>query len=120
MSQTIRENVRLLAPYLAPNDIVVLCSKGIEEGTGKRLSQVVLDEAPDVRVVALYGPSHAGGSGSGIPTHCCGRMHGSGSSHECSGFVYVALFRVYTSSDIIGAGNRCRLEECHSPVRRHQ
>jgi glycerol-3-phosphate dehydrogenase (NAD(P)+) len=102
-SQTVRENARLLAPFLAPNDIVVLCSKGIEEGTGKRLSQVVLDEAPDVRVVALYGPSHAEEVALGIPTTVVAACTDQEAAMSVQDLFMSPFFRVYTSSDIIGA-----------------
>ena len=102
-SQTVRENARLLAPFLAPNDIVVLCSKGVEEGTGKRLSEVVLDEVPDVRVVALYGPSHAEEVALGIPTTVVAACPDQEAAMSVQDLFMSPFFRVYTSSDIIGA-----------------
>lgn len=102
-SQTVRENARLLAPYLSPEDIVVLCSKGIEEGSGKRLSQVVLEEAPGVRVVALYGPSHAEEVALGIPTTVVAACPDQEAAMKVQDLFMSPCFRVYTSSDIIGA-----------------
>jgi len=102
-SQTVRENAKLLAPYLAGNDIVVLCSKGIEEGTGKRLSQVILEEIPDVRVVALYGPSHAEEVAVGIPTTVVSASPDKEAAMSVQDLFMSPCFRVYTSSDIIGA-----------------
>lgn len=102
-SQTVRENARLLAPYLFPNDIVVLCSKGIEEESGKRLSQVVLEEAPGVRVVALYGPSHAEEVAIGIPTTVVAACPDQDAAMKVQDLFMSPSFRVYTSSDIIGA-----------------
>lgn len=102
-SQTVRENTRLLLPYLSRNDIVVLCSKGIEEETGKRLSQVILEEVPDVRVVALYGPSHAEEVAVGIPTTVVAACPDRDAAMAVQDLFMSPCFRVYTSSDIIGA-----------------
>lgn len=47
---------------------MIICSKGLEEKTGMRLSEVILSEISDVQPVALYGPSHAEEVAHGIPT----------------------------------------------------
>lgn len=102
-SQTVRESVRLISTYLKKNDILVLCSKGIEEDTGKRLSQVILEEAPEVRVVALYGPSHAEEVAVGIPTTVVAASPDKEAAMAVQDLFMSPCFRVYTSSDIIGA-----------------
>jgi len=102
-SQTVRENARLIKPFLSPNDILVLCSKGIEESTGKRLSQVILEEVPDVKVVALYGPSHAEEVAVGIPTTVVAACPDRDAAMAVQDLFMSPSFRVYTSSDIIGA-----------------
>ena len=102
-SQTVRENVRLLVPYISRNDIVVLCSKGIEEGTGLRLSEVVLSELSGVRVVALYGPSHAEEVAVNVPTTVVAASPDLEAAISVQDLFMSACFRVYTSSDIIGA-----------------
>ena len=59
-SPFIRATVHDASPYLAA-DLPVLClTKGIEEGTGKLMSEVVADEIGNPeRVAALSGPNHA-------------------------------------------------------------
>ncbi len=59
-SQKMRENVRLLAPYLGQETLCVSCSKGIEIGSLKRMTQVIVDEIPSTahRVAALERPQH--------------------------------------------------------------
>ncbi|OUP08212.1 NAD(P)H-dependent glycerol-3-phosphate dehydrogenase [Collinsella sp. An2] len=59
-SPFLRSTIRGAAPSI-PADVPVLClTKGIEEGTGKLMSEVVADEIghPE-RVAALSGPNHA-------------------------------------------------------------
>jgi glycerol-3-phosphate dehydrogenase (NAD(P)+) len=102
-SQTVRESARLLSPLMNPGDIVVLCSKGMEEVSGLRLSQVVLEEAPSVRVVALYGPSHAEEVATGVPTTVVAAGPDQEAAMSVQDLFMSDRFRVYTSSDIIGA-----------------
>ncbi len=102
-SQTVRENARLLKPYARSGDVVVLCSKGIEETTGLRLSQVVLEEMPEVCPVALYGPSHAEEVAVNIPTTVVAASPDLKAAMGVQDVFMSPYFRVYTSSDIIGA-----------------
>lgn len=99
----IRSVCKTVAPYLAPDTVVVSVTKGIEEGTLLRMSQVVAQETGHGKIVALTGPCHAEEVGIGLPTGClaaCG-------DREMAEFVQDAFmsdtFRVYTSPDIIGA-----------------
>lgn len=102
-SQTVRENARLLKPYARPGDIVVMCSKGIEESTGLRLSQVIAEELPEVCPVALYGPSHAEEVAVNIPTTVVAASPNLKAAMGVQDLFMSPYFRVYTSSDMIGA-----------------
>src|SRR5512136_2397419 len=42
-SQSMRQNMKLAAPHIAPSTLIISAAKGLEIGTGKRMSQVVLD-----------------------------------------------------------------------------
>lgn len=101
-SQTVRESAKRLAPYIAKDDIVVLCSKGLEEKTGMRLSEVVLSELPEAQVVALYGPSHAEEVAMGIPTTVVSASYNQEAAMIVQDIFMSPAFRVYTSSDLIG------------------
>jgi glycerol-3-phosphate dehydrogenase (NAD(P)+) len=102
-SQTVRENARLLKSYARPGDIVVMCSKGIEESTGLRLSQVIAEELPEVCPVALYGPSHAEEVAVNIPTTVVAASPNLKAAMGVQDLFMSPYFRVYTSSDMIGA-----------------
>ena len=102
-SQAVRATARLLAPYVSENDIVVMCSKGLEENTGLRLSQVVLGEIPKVKYVALYGPSHAEEVAVGIPTTVVAVSEDIEAAKKVQDLFMSPVFRVYTGSDLIGA-----------------
>ncbi len=45
-------------------------AKGWRRGTYKRFTQVIAEELPDTRVVALSGPSHAEGGARRTDYHC--------------------------------------------------
>ena len=98
----LRSVCRGIAPYLDENAIVVSVTKGIENGTGNRMSQVV--EAETGRnVVVLTGPTHAEEVSRNIPT---GILAASANKEQAE-FVQDAFmsdhFRVYTSPDPVGA-----------------
>jgi glycerol-3-phosphate dehydrogenase (NAD(P)+) len=102
-SQTVRSSSKLLAPYVKKDDIVVICSKGLEEQTGMRLSEVVLSELPEVQPVALYGPSHAEEVALSIPTTVVSASPNQEAAMSVQDVFMSPFFRVYTSSDIVGA-----------------
>ncbi|NLM75960.1 MAG: NAD(P)H-dependent glycerol-3-phosphate dehydrogenase [Clostridiaceae bacterium] len=102
-SQTVRATSKLLAPYVSEDDIIVMCSKGLEEKTGLRLSQVVLSEIPEAKIVALYGPSHAEEVAMGVPTTVVAASEDIEAAMKVQDIFMSPVFRVYTSSDIVGA-----------------
>ena len=97
-----RSVCRGVAPYLDENAVVVSVTKGIEEGTHLRMSQVVQQETGRT-VVALTGPSHAEEVALDIPTGCLSACE----DREKAEFVQAAFvsdsFRIYTSPDVVGA-----------------
>jgi len=105
-SQTIRSNAKLVAKSFGcckKNVILVCCSKGLEEGTGKRLSAVLQEELPLCEVVGLYGPSHAEEVVEGEPTTVVAASVNREAAELVQDAFMTNTFRVYTSSDIIGA-----------------
>ena len=101
-SQNVRSSARLLAPFVKKDDIVIICSKGLEENTGMRLSEVVLSELPDVVPVALYGPSHAEEVAVGIPTTVVSSSMNEEAAKKVQDIFMSPNFRVYTNDDLVG------------------
>ena len=58
-SQAVRSVCKQIKPFVSSNQILVDVAKGLEKGTGLRLSDVVKEELPNNPYVALSGPSHA-------------------------------------------------------------
>ncbi len=98
----IRSVSRGIAPYIDENAVVVSVTKGIEQGTQMRMSEVVAQETGK-QVVVLTGPSHAEEVALDVPTGCLSAC----SDKERAEFVQDAFmsetFRVYTSPDAVGA-----------------
>lgn len=98
----IRGVCRGIAPYLDEDAVMVSVTKGLEEGSQKRMSQVVAEETNRPTVV-LTGPSHAEEVAVGIPTGCLAAS----ADKELAEFVQEAFvgdsFRIYTSPDPVGA-----------------
>jgi len=102
-AQHMRATVRGLAPRLKRGTPLALCSKGIERGTLKMMTDVLAEEAPHASAAVLSGPSFASDVAKGLPTAvtlaCADRMIGEtwmrsiGRPH----------FRIYWSDDLVGA-----------------
>lgn len=87
--------------FIKPDAVVVSTSKGLENGTLKRMSEVI-SEIITNPVVVLSGPSHAEEIGRGMPTTVVAACE------ELSYASYVQkqltnnTLRIYTNSDVIG------------------
>lgn len=67
-SQGLRSFMAEISPLTLKNKIFVLCMKGIETGTGKRLSQIASENTDPTNSVAVWlGPGHVQEFFAGIP-----------------------------------------------------
>ncbi len=100
-SFAVRATAKSFVPYLKNDAIIVSVTKGIENGTGHRMSEIIEQETGKT-VVALSGPSHAEEVSRGIPTGvvvaCADREL---AEKVQSAFVCDRL-RVYTCPDAVG------------------
>ena len=98
----IRSVCRAVAPYLEKDAILVSVTKGIEQGSLLRMSQVVAQEC-DRPVVALSGPCHAEEVAVGVPTGCLAACEDRALAEFVQDAFMSDSFRVYTSPDAVGA-----------------
>jgi glycerol-3-phosphate dehydrogenase (NAD(P)+) len=104
-SQSLRENLTVFRDLLPRTGAVVSLAKGIEVGTGLRMSELVAQVGrvdPD-RIVVLTGPNLAKEIALGQPTTtvlACRDRAGAAVVQEASGTGY---FRTYTITDVVGA-----------------
>jgi glycerol-3-phosphate dehydrogenase (NAD(P)+) len=103
-SHVVREVYTQMRPYLTPRMIFVSATKGIENGTGLCMHDVVRDVLRDQfepRYVVLSGPSFAREVAQEHPTAVVAASHtpeyGQLVQHELSS----PSFRIYTSTDVI-------------------
>ena len=86
-----------------PNMPLILCSKGIEEGSGLMLHQVARDVCPTSPVAVLSGPTFALEVAAGLPTAvtlaCDDVALGEALRERLAG----PAFRIYLSDDVAGA-----------------
>ena len=101
-AQGFRGLMRQLAAFDFTGKTVVLCMKGIEEGTGKRLTQVFEEYKPDTPVAIWVGPGHVQDFTRGVP-NC---MVIDSKSMEVKKHLVTAfsssLIRFYYGSDLLG------------------
>lgn len=67
-AQHVRAIAAQLGDIVRRNSLVVLCAKGIENGTGKLLVEVLAEELPGRVLAVLSGPSFAGDVARSLPT----------------------------------------------------
>ncbi|MGB6541102.1 MAG: 2-dehydropantoate 2-reductase N-terminal domain-containing protein, partial [Xanthobacteraceae bacterium] len=56
-AQSVRAAATALAPFLAARTPLIACAKGIERGSGKFMSEVIAESAPEAVPAILSGPS---------------------------------------------------------------
>lgn len=82
---------------------LVLCSKGIEAGTGLLMSQVAQDAQPSSPIAVLSGPTFAHEVAKGLPTAITLACEDKDLGQRLATRIARASFRPYVSDDVIGA-----------------
>lgn len=100
-SFAVRQTARRLARYIDASALLVCVTKGIESGTGLRMSQVLAQET-GCCVVALSGPSHAEEVSRGMPTGVVAASPDRAAAELVQQAFMNEYLRVYTSPDIVG------------------
>ena len=93
---------RGVAPYIDEDAVVVSVTKGLEQNTHMRMSQVVAQETGK-NVVALTGPSHAEEVCINLPTGLLAASTDQALAEFVQDAFMADTLRVYTSPDPVGA-----------------
>ncbi len=105
-SHVVRRVAKKIAKVPLPEDIIIVnASKGLEDKTLLRMSQVLSEELPEKlgkRIVVLSGPSHAEEVSRKIPTTVVVASRNEKLNQEVQKIFFAPYFRVYTNPDIIG------------------
>lgn len=101
-SQAIRSICNQIKSFVKDEQIIVDVAKGLERGTGLRLSEVVKEELPNNPYVTLSGPSHAEEVARDIPTTVVVASTNIEVAQRVQDIFMSPKFRVYTNPDIVG------------------
>jgi len=104
-SHVVRETMKQLAGVPLGDALIVSGTKGIENSTLLRISEILKSTVAglsDDRIVALSGPSHAEEVARGIPTVVVAASRNPKASHRVQEVFMNPAFRVYSSEDIVG------------------
>jgi glycerol-3-phosphate dehydrogenase (NAD(P)+) len=103
-SSHLRSVAAKVAPMLGAQTLVVVATKGIEEGSLKLMSEVLSETAPEIveRLVFLSGPSFAKEVARGLPTDVVVASEGMTAARTVQAMIHAPNFRTYASGDPVG------------------
>lgn len=103
-SSHLRSVAAKVAPTLGAETLVVVATKGIEEGSLKLMSEVLDETAPELveRLIFLSGPSFAKEVARGLPTDVVVASEGMTAARTVQAMIHAPNFRTYASGDPIG------------------
>ncbi|MGL5694983.1 MAG: NAD(P)H-dependent glycerol-3-phosphate dehydrogenase [Peptostreptococcaceae bacterium] len=101
-SQAIRNVCKQIKPFVTNEQILVDVAKGLERGTGLRLSDVCKEELPENPYAVLSGPSHAEEVAKDIPTTLVVASENIEIAQTVQDIFMTPKLRVYTNPDVVG------------------
>lgn len=101
-SQHMREVVARFKSLKIGEKYFLSVSKGIENGTLMRMSEVIRDVLGDVKVGALSGPTISYEVARGLPTTVVSASEDEKIAEEIQDLFMTENFRIYTNTDIVG------------------
>ncbi len=101
-SSFVRNVAKQAAPYLSPETVIVNTSKGLEDGTFKRMSEVLHEECPRNSIVVLTGPSHAEELSIGVPTTVAVASENIQDAEYIQDIFTTGTLRLYVNADVVG------------------
>lgn len=101
-SPAARTTAMQMKEYVEKDKIILNISKGIEEGTLKRLSEVYAEVIPQAKIAVMSGPSHAEEVSRGVPTTNVVAAKDIETARFIQDIFMTEEFRVYTSLDMTG------------------
>jgi glycerol-3-phosphate dehydrogenase (NAD(P)+) len=102
-AQHLRATLAVLSPYLPEGLPVVLCAKGIEQGSLKLMTEVLAETAPQVAPAVLSGPNFAGEVARGLPAAATLACPDEALGWKLVQAIATPTYRPYLGSDMIGA-----------------
>ena len=102
-SKAVREVTSLLfAAELNKNAVLLSCTKGVERGSGLRMSEILAEYFPENPIAVLSGPSHAEEVARKRPTCVVLGCHDAAVAQKLQRAFSAPSFRAYTNDDVAG------------------
>ena len=100
----VRATAKKAAPYICDGQIIVDVAKGIEADTLFTMSRIIADEIknPQVKIVALSGPTHAEEVAKDLPTTIVSACEDEAAAVQVQEIFANSCMRVYTNTDVLG------------------
>lgn len=102
-AQFVRPVLNELKEHISDNASIVLCAKGIEQSSGKLMTEVVSEIVPKAPLVVLSGPTFAREVAQGLPSAVTVASKYQQITKRLSDAIGQPTFRPYASRDIVGA-----------------
>jgi len=102
-AQHLRATLSAFAPHVREGLQILLCAKGVEQGSLKLMTEVLAETIPQAAPAVLSGPSFAGEVARGLPTAVTLACPDPGCAEELAELIATPTFRPYFATDMIGA-----------------
>lgn len=102
-AQFVRITAQSMDGLLKPGTPFVMCSKGIEQSSGKLMGDVVAESLPAALFAVLSGPSFAADVARGLPAALTLACHNETVGRGLAAALSSRQMRLYWTSDVIGA-----------------
>ncbi len=104
-SPTMRQNIQLVASHLNKSVLIVSCAKGLEVGSGKRMSQVIAEEINPrfhANICVCSGPNLAREVVRNLPAATVAAASDNATARKVQRLLTTPDFCVFTNSDVVG------------------
>jgi glycerol-3-phosphate dehydrogenase (NAD(P)+) len=101
-AQAAREVLQTVRSSIRPGCPVIISAKGIEQGTGLFMNEVVAEVAPFAEAMVLSGPSFAADVMKGLPTAVVLAANALEEASRWAALLSRPAFRIYASDDVKG------------------
>jgi glycerol-3-phosphate dehydrogenase (NAD(P)+) len=102
-AQYMRATLAAFSPHARAGLPVMLCSKGVEQGTLKLMTEVLAEALPHAAAAVLSGPSFAEEVAKGLPTAVTLACADEALGRTLAEAVATPVFRPYLAHDMVGA-----------------
>jgi glycerol-3-phosphate dehydrogenase (NAD(P)+) len=102
-AQHLRSSLAAVRAHVRVGTPILLCAKGVEQGSLKLMTQVLEEEVPQAAPAVLSGPSFAAEVARGLPTAVTLACPDGALGAALAQAIAIPTFRPYLSDDMIGA-----------------